>query len=125
MRLITNFEMDSRLVVSVILSGQMPLKKMLLKDDLEDIHQRISHCGELTLLSREETRSYIEHRSVIAGASPAPFDAQAIEAIHEISRGNMRAIDKLANASLIETDRSGKSKVDAGDVALARTRTWT
>ena len=124
-RLITNFEMDSRLVVSVVLSGHIALKQRLLRDEMNDIHQRLSHCGELTLLAREETRAYVEHRSVIAGAQPAPFEAQAIEAIHEISRGNMRAIDRLANASLIEAARSNKDKVDSGDVAVARARTWT
>ena len=124
-RLITNFEMDSRLVVSVILSGQGALKPMLLRDEMVDIHHRMAHCGELSLLTREETRSYVEHRSTIAGASPAPFEPQAVEAIHEISRGNMRAIDKVARAALVEADRASKNRVDAGDVALARTRTWT
>jgi general secretion pathway protein A len=125
MRLLTNFEMDSRLVVSVILAGQAPLRKLLMQDDLEDIRQRLDHCGELTMLTREETRSYIDHRSTIAGAPHVPFEPQAVEAIHEIARGNMRAIDKLALASLAEADRAGRPKADASDVAVARTRTWT
>jgi general secretion pathway protein A len=125
MRLITNFEMDSKLVVSIILAGQTPLKQTILQNDLEDIHQRLTHCGELMLLAREETAGYIEYRSKIAGAPSVPFDGQATEAIYEISRGNMRAIDRLANAALIIADRSGRDKVDAADVALARAKTWT
>ena len=125
MRLLTNFEMDSRLVVSVVLAGQTPLRKLLMQDDLEDIRQRLSHCGELTVLTREESKSYVDHRSTVAGAPHAPFEPQAVEAIHEIARGNMRAIDKLALASLAEADRAGRPKVDASDVAVARSRTWT
>ena len=124
-RLITNFEMDSKLVVSVILAGQTALKQTILQNELEDIHQRLTHCGELMLLAREETAGYIEYRAKIAGAPGVPFDSQAIEAIYEISRGNMRAIDRLANAALIICDRAGRDKVDAADVALARARTWT
>ena len=124
-RLLTNFEMDSRLVVSIILAGQTRLKTCLLKDDFNDVRQRLSFCGELVALTREETRSYIEHRSRIAGATQAPFDAQAIEAIYEISRGNMRAIDQLAIATLVEADRAQKPVADAGDVALARSRIWS
>lgn len=125
LRLLTNFEMDSRLVVSVILAGQVPLKKLLMQDELEDIRQRLSHCGELTMLTREESRAYIDHRSTIAGAPQVPFEPLAIEAIHEIARGNMRAIDKLALASLAEADRAQRPRVDAADVAAARSRTWT
>jgi type II secretory pathway predicted ATPase ExeA len=124
-RLLTNFEMDSRLIVSIILAGQTRLKTYLLQDDFADVRQRLSFCGEISALSREETKSYIEHRSRIAGATQAPFDTQAIEAIYEISRGNMRAIDQLALATLVETERAQKSIADAGDVALARSRIWS
>ncbi len=124
-RLLTNFEMDSRLVVSIILAGQIPLKSHLMQDDLEDIRQRLSHCGDLAPLTREETRAYVDHRSRIAGASQVPFEPQAIEAIHEVSRGNMRAIDRISVATLMEADRAQKPVADAGDVALARSRTWS
>lgn len=124
-RLLTNFEMDSRLVVSIILAGQMPLKKHLLHDDLEDIRQRLAHCGEIAPLTREETRAYVEHRSVIAGAAHVPFEPLAIEAIYEVARGNMRAIDRITLAALSQADRAQKNIVDAADVALARARTWS
>jgi general secretion pathway protein A len=124
-RLLTNFEMDSRLVVSIVLSGQLPLKKLLMRDDLEDVRQRLVHCGELTPLSREETRGYIEHRLTIAGGKANIFEDQAMEAIYEMSKGNMRAVDKLATASLERADAAGRSRVDAADVSKARVSTWT
>lgn len=124
LRLLTNFDMDSRLVVSVILAGQMSLKKLLHQEDLEDIRQRLVHCGELGLLTRDETRAYIEHRSKVAGVPHIPFDPQAIDALYEITRGNMRCIDKLALATLKQADQAGRTKADASDVAVARSTQW-
>lgn len=54
-RLLTNFEMDSRLVLSVVLAGQPPLGTMLKRTELEDIAQRISFYATLRPLSRDET----------------------------------------------------------------------
>jgi general secretion pathway protein A len=123
-RLITNFDMDSRLIVSLVLCGLPLLKQMLLRPELEDVRQRLVHCGELRLLSREETRAYVEHRAKIAGAQSAPFDAGASEAIFEITRGNMRAIDKLAQAALATCARASRGTVEAADVAAARASQW-
>lgn len=124
LRLLTNFDMDSKLIVSVILCGQTPMKDMLLEPQNEDIRQRLFHCGEMRLLTREETRNYIEHRVKIAGNSKNPFDPQAVEALFEVTRGNMRAIDKLATASLLAADHVGHDIVESADIAAARHSQW-
>ena len=41
LRVLTNFDMDSRLVLSILLVGQPPLAKMLRRADLEDLTQRM------------------------------------------------------------------------------------
>jgi general secretion pathway protein A len=123
-RLLTNFEMDSRLVVSIILAGQLSLKNRLLTPDLEDVRQRLIHCGELRLLSREDTLTYIDHRTKIAGLAASPFTDGAKEALFEITRGNMRAIDKLALASLKKVAQVSRTKVEASDVAIVRGEQW-
>lgn len=124
LRLLTNFEMDSRLVVSVLLAGQMPLKARLMEADLEDIRQRLVHCGEIRLLSRDDTKRYLDHRVKIVGAAKSPFAEAAKEALFEVTRGNMRALDKLALASLKAADSAGRDSVEAGDVAAARAAQW-
>lgn len=124
LRLLTNFDMDSKLIVSVILCGQMQLKETLMEIEMEDIRQRFVHCGELRLLSRDETRAYIEHRVKIAGATKNPFDSGAMEALYEITSGNMRAIDKMASASLLAANRNGRDAVDSADVTVARSSQW-
>jgi len=119
-RLLTNFEMDSKLVVSIILAGQPRLRTFLQRDVMTDVARRLAHCVTLRPLSREETARYIEHRITIAGASSIPFDPGAMEALYEIGRGNMRAIDLLALASLEVAWQAGAKVVDSTHVTEAR-----
>jgi type II secretory pathway predicted ATPase ExeA len=120
MRILTNFSMDSKLVLSVILAGQPPLAQLLARDELVAVRQRISHCATLRLLSREESRSYVEHRMCSVGARSLPFDELALDAIYEISRGNLRAIDALARKSLEVAAKKGAATVDPAQVMAAR-----
>lgn len=124
LRILTNFDMDSKLVVSLILSGQPPLKQKLFSNGLEDIRRRLIHCGELRLLSREETTAYLGHRITIAGGRKSPFDDGATDAIYEMARGNMRAIDHISyNALKIAADRK-IPVIDQTLIAEARKNLW-
>lgn len=120
LRILTNFEMDSKLVLSVVLAGQPPLAQMLAKDELVAVRQRVAHYATLRLLSREETKSYVEHRMLSAGARSIPFDASSLDAVYEISRGNFRAVDGLALKSLEVAAKKGLATVDPAVVMAAR-----
>lgn len=120
LRLLTNFEMDSRLVVSVILCGQPPLATLLARPEQAAMAQRLARFATLRLLSREETRTYLRHRCTLAGAPDDPFDEDAHQSIFEISRGNLRAIDRLALAAVQRAATAGAAAVGAGDVIAAR-----
>jgi general secretion pathway protein A len=124
LRVLTNFEMDSRLVVSVILAGQLHLRDMLRRDTLEDIARRIMHYAVLRPLSRAETQRYLEHRCTIAGATCMPFDDAAIDAIFEIGHGNLRATDCLALKALELANDRERDVVDATFVIEARKLLW-
>jgi len=124
LKIMTNYDMDSRLVVSVILAGQPPLKNMIYRPGMEDVRRRLAHCGELRLLSREEAKRYIDHRIRVAGATKVPFDDSAIEAIYEMSRGNLGAIDQIAGKSLEIADQEKHEVVDSNDTLQARKELW-
>ena len=124
LRLLTSFEMDSRLVVSLVLAGQPLLKLLLRRPEQAAIAHRLAHYAELRLLSRDETRAYVEHRCTLAGAHPHPFDDDAQESIFEMSRGNLRAIDRLALAALQRAAQSSHTTVSGGDVIAARRSLW-
>lgn len=120
LRLLTNFDMDSRLVVSLVLSGQPLLRTMLARADQAAMAQRLAHYATLRLLSREETRAYVLHRCTVAGAQIDPFDNNAHEAIFDITSGNLRAIDSLALKSLELAAKAGASAVSVGEITAAR-----
>ena len=124
LKILTNFEMDSRLVVSVILAGQPQLRRTLQRPELEDVARRMVHFATLRLLSREETTNYVEHRCAIAGNVTPPFDAQALAAIYDISRGNFRAIDQLARKALEIASAKDEDVVGAPHLVLARSVLW-
>ena len=78
----------------------------------------------MRLLSRDETRAYLEHRCTLAGTRTNPFDADAQETIFEMSRGNLRAIDRLALAALHLAAKTPATTVSSGDVIAARKSLW-
>jgi type II secretory pathway predicted ATPase ExeA len=120
LRLLTNFEMDSRLVLSIVLCGQPPLARLLKRAAFEDIARRITHYVTLPLLTREETMRYVRHRCTIAGARTVPFDARSLDALYEIGRGNLRLTDSLALKALQVAHKENCETADANHVAAAR-----
>lgn len=124
LRILTNFDMDSRLVVSIMLAGQSPLAKLLRHPKLEDVAWRLAHCATLRLLSRKEITLYIKHRCHIAGGASCPFDTSAMEALYEIGRGNLRATDHLALKALEIAHDENCDMVDTNHVTEARRLLW-
>ena len=124
LRILTNFHMDSELVLSLVLAGQSPLRSLLRRDDQEAIARRIADYATLRPLSRQESRDYLEHRCTLAGATTYPFDNSASEALFEISRGNLRALDNLALRALEITAAANLQAVSSTDVIEARRRLW-
>ena len=124
LRILTNFDMDSRLVVSILLIGQPPLRDMLRRDCLEPLARRLAHIAVLQPLSREQTARYIEHRCLIAGASSSPFDPRSIDAIYEVARGNLRATDHLALKAMELAMDNGITTIDTTLVVKARSLLW-
>jgi type II secretory pathway predicted ATPase ExeA len=124
LEIVTNFDMDSRLVVSVVLAGQPPLSRTLQRPEMEGVARRLVHFATLRPLSREETSAYVEHRCAVAGNVTPPFDPQALEAIYEISRGNLRAIDRLAGKALEIAAQKGEDVVGAPHLIQARKVLW-
>ena len=80
----------------------------------------MAHCATLRLLSRSESRAYIEHRVGIVGSDNLPFDDQAIDAVYEITRGNLRAIDHVCFKALETAAAADAPTVDAATVSTAR-----
>jgi len=124
LRLLTNFDLDSRLVLSLVLSGQPRLCELLRREELEDVARRLSHYATLRTLSREELGRYVEHRCTVAGASQVPFDQTSLDALFEIGRGNLRATDQLARKALELAHEQDRDVCEPAQVAHARKLLW-
>jgi general secretion pathway protein A len=105
LRILTNFDMDSRLVFSLVIAGQTPLRALLARDEQEAMARRIIHYAQLRMLSRDEL-------------------AQYVDAIFEIGRGNLRATDDLAFKSLDYAAAGGHAAVSVQHVIAARKALW-
>ncbi len=122
LRMLTNFSLDSELMISLILVGDSSLETLLHRPDMEALRSRLARVIRLRLLSRDETRSYINHRLDLAGARTQILDESAVEAVHDYSRGNLRAIDHLCRTAIDLAARQALETVDAGLVTAARKR---
>ena len=101
-RLLTNLETSSEKLLQIILSGQPELEWKLRDPKLRQLRQRITLRYRTSQLSLSETISYIEERLRIAGAKGETiFPPEAIESIHEYSRGVPRVINVLCEHALI------------------------
>ena len=120
LRLLTNFEVDSKLVISMILVGQPPLKQLLLRDDMSAIRGRLSRIATLRTLTRDESYLYLTHRSEIAGATTSLFDSNALDAMYQIAQGNLRALNKIAFNTLHEAAADGQTVCGTEHVLRAR-----
>jgi general secretion pathway protein A len=124
LRILTNFEMDSRLVLSILLAGQPKLRTLLKRDDTADVARRLAHIATLRTLTRDESHRYLAHRCAVAGVTALPFSPAATDAIFEIARGNLRATDRLALKGLEITAKAELDVVDATHIAKARQLLW-
>ena len=114
-RLLTNLETSSEKLLQIVLSGQPELEWKLKDPKLRQLRQRITLRYRTSQLSLSETLSYIEERLRIAGAKGEPiFPPEAIESIHEYSRGVPRVINVLCEHALINAFAGREKRVSVG-----------
>lgn len=116
LRMLSNVNADKDQVLQVILVGQAGLRDTLQRPDLEQFAQRIAVDYHLEALDIEETRTYIGHRTKIAGVNDRVFDDAACEAIYQHSRGVPRLINLLCDTALVYGFAEQKKKIDAQTV---------
>lgn len=111
-RLLTNFQLDDRNLISVVLMGQPELKRRLKHRAYEPLRQRIGMQYDLKPLSLEETAEYINYRMIKAGGRPGLFADITVEAIYAYSSGTPRMINHAASLALLECFGRGEDQVE-------------
>ncbi|MBT0662984.1 AAA family ATPase [Geobacter pelophilus] len=112
-RLLTNFQLDDRNLLSVILMGQPELRTILAAPQYEPFRQRVAINYHLKPLTLEETQEYLDFRMEIAGGYPGLFTPDAVQKIYEFSGGVPRMINLVATNALLEGFGREQSFIDA------------
>jgi type II secretory pathway predicted ATPase ExeA len=112
-RLLTNFQLDDRNLIAVVLIGQSELRDRLRHRAYRALTQRIGAQFHLTPLDEAGTRAYVEHRLRIAGAEGPLFTSEALARLHSAASGIPRVVNHLATQALIEGMARGVRRLDA------------
>jgi general secretion pathway protein A len=99
LRLLLNYEHDSRSCFTLLLLGQPAVLSALAR--LPELEERMDAKCLLGKLTLEETISYISHRLTTAGAKHEIFDQEGLEALHYLSQGIPRRLNRLADLALV------------------------
>ena len=117
LKMLFNFEMDSRDRAVVLLAG-LPLLNATLRLTIhEPFRQRILMNYNMEGISKEEGRTYISKKLAGAGCHHTVFEDAAVEAILNAADGTPRIINKLCNACLLIGDSSNAATIHA-DIAM-------
>jgi general secretion pathway protein A len=99
-RLLTNLETPKEKLLQMVLLGQPELRQLLQRQNLRQLSQRITARYHLKPLNQEETRAYVRHRMMVAGAQRSPFSRSALRSLYQRSGGVPRLINIIADRAL-------------------------
>lgn len=113
LRLLTNFQLDDRNLMALVLIGQTELRDRLERKPYRALRQRVAMQFHLGPLDERETREYIKHRLGVAGRQAPLFDDAALELLFQESGGVPRRINIVAGNALIEGFGRGADAIGA------------
>jgi len=110
LRLLLNFQLPDRFLLTLILSGQPELREKL--ETNKQLSQRIAIKCHLANLDLSDTIGYITHRLEVAGRQEPVFTKEAMESIWEHTSGIPRRINRLCDMSLLHGFGKHLSQID-------------
>ncbi len=113
LRLLTNFQLDDRNLLGVIVMGQPELRPLMASRRFDPLRQRISLHYHLLPLMLDEIMEYLDYRLEAAGGTAGLFTPDAVQRIFELSGGVPRKINTLATHALLVAYGSNSALVDS------------
>ena len=121
LKMIFNFEMDSRDRAVVLLAGLPSLNHTLQLGIHEPLRQRITMNYNMDGLSKDESKEYIQTKLRGVRCPRQVFDENALEALANAATGVPRLLNKLANSCLMIAGAKNSDTVDCEIVMQAVT----
>ncbi len=114
LQLLLNFQQGAGTDFTLILAGQPELVGVVKR--LPQLDDRVAMPCVLQAFSSVETASYIRHRLHAAGATQPIFSEAALVAIHELSGGLPRRINRLCDFALLVGYAEELAAIDASQI---------
>lgn len=119
LHILLNYEWDAKALLSLLMVGLPELEGNLSRRAHRSLLTRIHHRFLISPASVEDTAEYVRYRLAVAGTERAIFPDDALAALHELSQGALREIDRLATAAMREASRRKKKLVDRDVITRA------
>ena len=116
LKILLNFDMDSKEPYIVILAGQSVIRAVLNMKSHEPLSQRISMNYEMSPLSKDESKKYIDEKLKLAGVNKQILTNEAYNQIIGASNGIPRKINQIMEKALLLLENQ---KVDIIDEQIA------
>lgn len=100
LKILFNFEMDSKNMVTLILIGLPVINHTLSKSIFEDLKQRIVMKYDFNGITEEDTRQYITDRLNLVNSNPNIFNDKSIMALAGSCDGSIRKLNLIIERAL-------------------------
>lgn len=118
LKMLCNFEMDSKNYVSLILLGQPTLLHVLNRQPHETLKQRVVVNYTFQGIKELEVKEYIKDRMHLVGASEGIFEENAMVCATSSCGGSLRKLNQILTKSLMVGATNQKQTIDS-DMILA------
>ena len=114
LRMLSNVTQPGQPPLQTILMGQPQLRRLLAREELAQLRQRVLASFHLGSLTREETHGYVRHRlSAVGWVGRPAWDAAALDMVHRHSGGIPRRINRLCSRVMLAGALEGLEGFDA------------
>ena len=119
LRLLTNIQLDNQPLLQVFLVGQPELRDLVLRPEMEQVHQRIVAASHIGSIDPEETEGYVMHRLQVVGWKGDPSIERGIfPLIHKFSEGVPRRINLICSRLFLLGSVEDRHTIEVKDVAV-------
>ena len=119
LQMLTNFEMDSKDYLSVVLVGHSVLAQQLSRQPYESLRQRLVVTYRMQGLGEAAARDYVRSMLARSGADPDLFDDAALAAAHGSCGGSIRRLNSIVTNALTIGAQQKSMHIDAEMVRSA------
>lgn len=114
LRLLLNLRPQEPSVLMLLLVGQSGLLSSVAR--FPELDERFGVKCLLRPFTFDDTAGYVQHRLQVAGSTRVIFESKAIEALHYLSHGSVRQINRLADLSLLIGFAEQRDSIDATQI---------